>query len=344
MRVIAAFVFTLMLSQLWVENAFTQKPAVMNAVERSLPLLQRIGPSFIENTGCVSCHHNALPAMAVALARERGFKVDDRITQEHAAATMRNVEATREKLLYGIEAETLSYILLGLAADKQPANKYTDAMVHNLIRKQSKDGRWRPASYRPPMEFSDFTTTAITLRAIQVYAPKGRAAEITTRVESSREWLANAAPTTNEEKIFQLLGLRWANASKRDIERAVKGLLAEQQSNGGWAQLAGLESDAYATGQALVALHQAGGLPVGDRAYQRAVEFLLKTQHQDGSWLVQTRVIPIQRYFESGFPHGKNQWISAAGTSWATMALALSMPWPGDSLKPSSSILDKNNR
>ncbi|HET8675890.1 MAG TPA: hypothetical protein VFO63_08900 [Blastocatellia bacterium] len=49
---------------------------------------------------------------------------------------------------------------------------------------------------------------------------------------------------------------------------------------------------------------------------------MLKTQREDGSWLVQTRAIPLQRYFESSFPHGKNQWISAAATSWATMALA----------------------
>jgi hypothetical protein len=33
--------------------------------------------------------------------------------------------------------------------------------------------------------------------------------------------------------------------------------------------------------------------------------------------------VPIQPYFESGFPHGRNQFISAAGTNWAAMALAL---------------------
>ena len=33
--------------------------------------------------------------------------------------------------------------------------------------------------------------------------------------------------------------------------------------------------------------------------------------------------MPIQAYFESGFPYGVNQWISAAATGWATTALAL---------------------
>src|SRR5215813_1842677 len=47
------------------------------------------------------------------------------------------------------------------------------------------------------------------------------------------------------------------------------------------------------------------------------------TQLEDGSWYVRTRASPIQPYFESGFPHGRDQWISAAATNWATMALAL---------------------
>jgi len=34
----------------------------------------------------------------------------------------------------------------------------------------------------------------------------------------------------------------------------------------------------------------------------------------------------FQPYFDAGFPHGFDQWISAAGTSWATMALSLASP------------------
>jgi hypothetical protein len=88
----------------------------------------------------------------------------------------------------------------------------------------------------------------------------------------------------------------------------------------------GLETDAYATGQALVALHWAGHMPVNDPAYRRGISFLLRTQFPDGSWLVRTRSFPIQPYKESGFPHGKHQWISASGTSWAVMALSLTLP------------------
>jgi hypothetical protein len=125
---------------------------------------------------------------------------------------------------------------------------------------------------------------------------------------------------------MRLLGLVWSKADRKDIEQASTELLAQQRPEGGWAQLAGLESDAYATGQALVALHEAGTLTPSDQAFQQGVAYLLRTQLADGSWVVRTRSSPFQPLKDSGFPHGRDQWISAAGTSWAAMALTLSQP------------------
>ena len=53
------------------------------------------------------------------------------------------------------------------------------------------------------------------------------------------------------------------------------------------------------------------------------VAYLVKTQLSDGTWLVKSRSKPFQTYFESGFPHGKDQFISIAGSCWATTALIL---------------------
>ena len=83
--------------------------------------------------------------------------------------------------------------------------------------------------------------------------------------------------------------------------------------------------DAYATGLSLYALHVAG-VPAADEAYRRGVAFLLGTQYQDGAWLVKTHSFPLQRYFESGFPYGRHQWISTAATSWAALAIAQTLP------------------
>jgi hypothetical protein len=66
-----------------------------------------------------------------------------------------------------------------------------------------------------------------------------------------------------------------------------------------------------------------------DTAYQRGIRYLLKTQLEDGSWYVTSRSLPFQPYFESGFPHGRDQWISIAASNWAAMALARAAPVHG---------------
>ncbi len=128
-------------------------------------------------------------------------------------------------------------------------------------------------------------------------------------------------PHSVANRAFQLIGLNWAGDDKDALLPAARGLLAEQRADGGWGQLTSMTSDAYATGQALVALSESGQIASTDPAYQRGVDYLLSTQLEDGSWYVRSRSIAFQPYFESGFPHGHDQWISAAATNWATMAL-----------------------
>jgi squalene cyclase len=86
-----------------------------------------------------------------------------------------------------------------------------------------------------------------------------------------------------------------------------------------------MESTAYATGKSLVALRTAG-LPASSKAYQRGVAWLLAHQDKDGSWYVKTRAMGFQPMFDAGFPHGASQFISAAATNWAAMALTMALP------------------
>ena len=147
--------------------------------------------------------------------------------------------------------------------------------------------------------------------------------EVKQRIEKARTWLIHNIPEANEEKAFQLLGLTWSNADKKIIAQQAKKLLAAQHEDGGWSQLDSLQTDAYATGQSLYALNQSGQLAVTAPAYQKGIAFLLSTQLADGSWHVKTRSYPFVPYMYSGFPHGNDQFISAAGSNWATMALVL---------------------
>ncbi len=63
-------------------------------------------------------------------------------------------------------------------------------------------------------------------------------------------------------------------------------------------------------------------------AYQRGVKYLLSTQRADGSWYVASHSPRIQAFFEGGFPHHYDQWISNWGTSWSAMALSAAIETP----------------
>jgi len=70
----------------------------------------------------------------------------------------------------------------------------------------------------------------------------------------------------------------------------------------------------------------AGGVPVNDTRWRKGIAWLMRAQLADGSWKVKSRSKPFQKYFESGYPHGTDQFISITAGSWATMALLLTRP------------------
>jgi ankyrin repeat protein len=298
------------------------------AVAAALPLLQQSERTITRTRNCVTCHQHSLVAMTVGLARKHGFKVDETIASEERAHVRKDMGARVRSLLLGTGIDpTLSvHVLVGLAAEDEPASRITDALVHYLVLRQRKDGHWQQENCRPPDEASDFQFTALAVRGLRTYAPKGRSQEIAVRTGQARRWLQSTEPKDTTDRVFQLLGLAWAQAEPESVTKAVTKLVGEQREDGGWAQLPTLASDAYATGLALYALHEGGGIAVDHPAYQRGVEFLLRTQLADGSWFVASRSFPIVEYSKSGFPHGRSQFISAAATCWATMALTLTTP------------------
>jgi ankyrin repeat protein len=306
------------------------KPAgsVREAIQRSIPLLQSADATFAQRSGCISCHNNTFTAVTVSDAREKRIAVNENVVQGQLKTYGTYIESWRERALQGVgipgDSDSISYILVGLAAAHYPADAATDALARFLKNHQREDGSWGILAHRPPIESSDIEVTANSMRAMQLYAPRTQRAEYDRAIARAADWLAKAQPRNNEARAFQLLAFAWAKKDKASIRAAAKMLAAEQRADGGWSQLPSLASDAYATGQALVALRESGAISVSDPVYKRGVRYLLSTQLADGSWFVKTRALRLQPYFESGFPYGHDQFISAAGTNWATQALALS--------------------
>jgi ankyrin repeat protein len=304
--------------------------SVRSALERSLPPLQRADVAFVEKAGCVSCHNNSLTAMTIAAARAARLRVDESTARAQLQRIAAYMDENRERALENVGIpggiDTVSYILLGMAAENYPSDPITDVWARYVKNSQSPDGRFQCLAKRPPLESSDFQVTAASIRSLRTYAPKSQRAEYDAAVARAVRWLEQTTPMTTEDHAFGVLGLIWGSGSGPAIAKAARDLLALQRPDGGWAQLSALQSDAYATGQALVALRESRVVKVSDAAYQRGIRYLLNSQLSDGSWYVRTRAPAIQPYFDSDFPHGPDQFISAAATNWAAMALIGGVP------------------
>jgi hypothetical protein len=335
-RATIAFVFAATLLALAPGVGFSAAPPVQPAdplraaVSKALPLLLAGAEGHINQRTCFACHNQATPLLALTTAREHGFSVPAehlrKQTEFIAAFLERNREPYRKGQGQGGQVDTAGYALYTLELGGWQPDVTTEAVVEYLLLRDRNLNHWRTSSRRPPSETSDFTATWVALRALEKWGTPTQKERFERRRTAVRRWLLESRANDTEDRVFRLWGLRSVEADDQDLQAAVQELIRTQRQDGGWGQTDRMASDAYATGTVLVALHSAGSLATTDRVYQRGVDFLLKSQRNDGSWWVRSRSIPFQKYFESGFPHGKDQFISMAASGWATTALALACP------------------
>jgi Squalene-hopene cyclase C-terminal domain len=300
------------------------------AIDKSLPLLLKGAEGHAAKRSCFACHNQAIPVLALTTARPRGFVIPKGKLKDQLEAIAEFLDTNQDQYRQGKgqggQVDTAGYALWTLELGEWEADETTDAVVEYLLLQNKNLDHWRTTSNRPPSEASDFTPTYLALRALAHWGDAAQDQRITKRVQDARHWLMDAKTHNTEDRVFRLWGLKAASASQDWVRKAAEELEKSQRPDGGWAQTDDMTSDAYATGTALVALHEAAKMSTASSAYQRGLRYLLKMQLADGSWHVATRSKPFQTYFESGFPHGKDQFISMAASGWATTALALGCP------------------
>jgi hypothetical protein len=307
--------------------------ALKRAAAKALALLESTSPVFTQKGGCNSCHNQKLAAAAQSLARDRGVPTGPAIAQLSDELS----DATTERFIEyaqggGSGVSGLGYELFARVVAREPGDDRLQAQLYYLKSMQRLDGGWRAGGNRPPLTFDAFTPTAFIIKALDTYALPAHADDTRQRIDRARTWLLQTPARTTQERSFKLMGLTWSKADRAAIRQATSELQSLQRTDGGWSQLATMASDAYATGMALYALHEAGISPK-DAAYQAGLRYLLSTQAADGTWHVKSRSLPFQPYFETGYPYEHDQWISAAGAAYATMAIAAAVDAPRTAIR-----------
>jgi len=294
--------------------------SIAEAVEKATALMAKQSYTFIRTGGCNSCHSQDLPSAASGYVRERGILRAAEIPQ-----LPESMMPSPERIvdLNVVSVNSISWELFDFGMNHQPKNALTDAVVRYVKAMQLPEGNWSSnEGRRPPMNAGDFQTAALAIFALKQYSPDAEKASSDAAIVRAVKWLESAKPVGTQDRAFHLLGLAWGNGSAAVIKNASRALAAMQRSDGGWSQMPTLVTDAYATGQVLYALNAGARMPATDAIYRKGVDYLMRSQAADGSWHVETRSIWLQPYFESGFPYARDQFISTAGTAWASMALA----------------------
>ncbi len=304
-------------------------PSVRDSVQRAIQLLEAAGPEFFKINACISCHSQSIPQMAAAAASEKGIALNAKAEKLQTQSVTAVWSGFRNRLwlgdcsIGGGRVATITYGLLGLAAAKQPLNQTVSLVTNCLAVEQSADGSWAINDLRAPLGMSCIKYTALGMRGLQLYPLPGRKTEFTERIRRARTFLEAAQPKTAQDLSFQLLGLAWAGAPAADLQKLARKLVALQRQDGGWAQRAELTTDAYATAQAVWALKESGDVAALTKsAWSKGTQYLRRNQKADGSWHVRSRGFGFQPYRETGFPHGHDQWLSAAATGFAVIALS----------------------
>ena len=293
------------------------------ALEKSLPFLEKEGLAWMNDKKCIACHHGAFLLWSHHEARARGLAVDakklDAWSDQAVKLYLTNQQTNEKNKTGAVEAMNLllGHVVSPAADEKTAATRKTLAGL--LLNAQRDDGHWNyegQGQQRPAAEANE-TTTMWALLALAWLGPKDAA-----YAKASTQALAwtqkNTTGQGNEAAVLRLLiEVQFGDAAK--VKELTKELAARQNADGGWNWSKDFKSDSFATGQSLYALVRAG-VVLDDPGIQKAVQYLIDTQRADGSW-----------YAPSKKPGNKDNPIAVYwGSAWATIGLAQTLPKKSD--------------
>lgn len=312
------------------ESKPTTAERAHKAAESGLKFLEADAKEWRAKKSCASCHHGVLTVWAMSEAKSSGYPVAPELLKELTSWTMerlKDVDKPRDSRR-GFNMVNTPALFLSILAQTNPKQEAvsSDLMKRidgHLLRHQETNGSWAwtlapPANRFPPVLESDEVATIWGYLSLD---PKGlKDAKDVESAQAGRKkavvWLANSPPTeTTQAAGLRLLLKSRTNAPATSLQSEIDKFNALQNRDGGWGQLKGLPSDAYATGQALYFLRLVG-MAAERPELQKGVAFLVANQLGDGSWPMTPRAQPGCKPASNPVP------IIHFGSAWAVIGLA----------------------
>lgn len=325
------------------QNSTTTPPPVAVApaprkphqvVEKGLDFLQTDAVKWRTERGCATCHHGTMTVWALSEAKSQGYAVSAEILWDNTQWTKDQFVSRFSKPRDdrpGWSLVSVPAIYLGMMSQSLPvlSRDEVNIVAVHLARHQEEDGAWLlppPANGAPPTWESRETLALLAMLAWESYVPTDpeQEADVRARREKAATWLreTKGTGTTQSLALRLLLSVRLGK-SAQERQGELDLLLGRQNADGGWSQADGLASDAYATGQTLWVLSQAG-VPQDRAEISRAVAFLAASQREDGSWPMTSRNHPGVETTRN--PIRNPVPITYFGSAWATLGLVRSVP------------------
>jgi hypothetical protein len=288
------------------------------AAQRAIPYLQKHGIAWIKERKCLSCHYAGYMLWSLRDAGQRGFTLD-----QNKLAESLNWALTQSKD-HGVEGAAQMLIARDRSDRSEKTAKRIEALRDAIINGQNKQGFWipggqLPAQKRPLSETTQVSTMLCVLGLDSLGPTNARALACRDRALA---WLKRTPPNGNKPAVSsewyaaRLLIEKEFGAAKQ-VEPLQAKILAAQQTDGGWGWLWADKSDAFGTGLSVYALSRTG-VPNSHPAIQKAWRFLIETQTEDGSWVVNGT-----KKSTKGRPH---PFSSFWGSTWAVLGLSHSLP------------------
>lgn len=297
------------------------------AINRGLSFLAKDSTEWRKSKKCFECHHAPFTIWALNEGKKRGYAVDEDVLTETTSWVLGEdflarllKESPEQKEIVFNEAPL--FLALGLeAGDTRDAQDGLKKLLTSVVNDQQTDGSWKRVNESRPILSSPDTLTTLAILALSAPNAPDLGPDAKSAQERALQWLITVKPDDElQPTVLRLILWRRLGRPESDwkpIEQQLRGL---QKDDGGWGQSPLANSDAYATGQALYALAEAG-VAKDDTAIRRAQAFLAKSQREDGSWEITSRAI-----MANGKVATKFEPITHAASAWAVMGLVRSAP------------------